>query len=88
VVSNATGLVFYLNTSTANATEAEEACKRNGGHLAAFTSLEEQREVEQHYITNGFLFPKWATCHSPPASPPPSATLHPTHTPSLPGRTK
>lgn len=42
VLANTTNITFYLNTSTANWTEAEEMCKRNGGHLAAFSSLEEQ----------------------------------------------
>ena len=59
MTANTTNITFYLNTTTANWTEAEDACKRNGGHLAAFQSLEEQREVEQYYIVNGYLFPKF-----------------------------
>jgi hypothetical protein len=59
VTANTTNITFYLNTTVASWTEAEDACKRNGGHLAAFQSLEEQREVEQHYIINGYLFPKF-----------------------------
>ena len=58
MTANSTGITFYLNTTTANASEAEEMCKMNGGHLAAFTSLDEQKEVEQYYLVNGYLFPK------------------------------
>jgi hypothetical protein len=42
VLANTTNITFYLNTSTSNWTYAEEMCKQNGGHLAAFQSLEEQ----------------------------------------------
>jgi hypothetical protein len=66
VTANSTLITFYLNTTTANSTDAEDACKRNGGHLAAFTSQAEQREVEQFYITNGYLFPKWVLPHCLP----------------------
>ena len=38
---------------------AQEDCKRNGGHLAAYISLEEQAEVEQFYTKRGFLLPKF-----------------------------
>jgi hypothetical protein len=38
---------------------AQENCKRNGGHLAAYISLEEQAEVEQFYIKRGFLLEKF-----------------------------
>jgi hypothetical protein len=62
VLANSTSITFYLNTSASNASYAQEMCKMNGGHLAAFTSLEEQKEVEQSYIINGYLFPKWVCC--------------------------
>jgi hypothetical protein len=38
---------------------AQEDCKRNGGHLAAYISLEEQAEVEEFYTRRGFLLPKF-----------------------------
>jgi hypothetical protein len=74
VTANTTNITFYLNTSTANWTQAEDACKRNGGHLAAFQSMEEQREVEQYYIVNGYLLPKfhkfyWSGLYAPKAWP-------------------
>ncbi len=36
---------------------AEENCKRHGGHLAAYTSLEEQQEVENFFIDGAWLNP-------------------------------
>jgi hypothetical protein len=35
-------ITFYLNTSVVNQSVAESNCKRYGGHLAAYTSIEEQ----------------------------------------------
>ena len=57
--TNATGNTFYLNTTLVDSASAEESCKRNGGHLAAYISLEEQAEVEQFYIKRGFLLSKF-----------------------------
>jgi hypothetical protein len=57
--TNATGNTFYLNTTVVDSATAEESCKRNGGHLAAYISLEEQAEVEQFYIKRGFLLSKF-----------------------------
>jgi hypothetical protein len=37
-----TNLTFYLNTSYVSWQEGETMCKRNGGHLAAYSSAEEQ----------------------------------------------
>jgi hypothetical protein len=42
-----------------NQTEAEANCNRNGGHLAAYTSVEEQMEVERFFIDGGWLLPKY-----------------------------
>jgi hypothetical protein len=36
-----------------NQTVAHANCNRNGGHLAAFTQLEEQLEVEKYYTDLG-----------------------------------
>lgn len=33
------------------------SCRRNGGHLAAFTTSTEQLEVETAFINNGWLLP-------------------------------
>lgn len=40
--TNSTNVTFYLNTTRSNFTYAENMCMRNGGHLAAFTSVVEQ----------------------------------------------
>jgi hypothetical protein len=40
-----TGAVFYFNSTPQNTTQAEAACIRNGGHLVAYTAVEEQAEV-------------------------------------------
>lgn len=45
--SNAT---FALHGYLANASTAEAACRQGGGHLASFSSLAEQAEVEQYYL--------------------------------------
>jgi hypothetical protein len=42
-----------------NQTQAEASCNRYGGHLAAYTSLEEQMEVESFFIDGGWLLPKY-----------------------------
>ena len=34
---------------------AERACNDVGGHLAAYNNLNEQKEVEQYYLTQGLL---------------------------------
>jgi hypothetical protein len=38
---------------------AQLACNDLGGHLAAYTSVEEQAEVEAYYVSNGLLFPSY-----------------------------
>jgi hypothetical protein len=52
-----TGNTFFLNTSYMNFSSAETACAASGGHLAAYISQQEQAEVEQFYIRNGYLLP-------------------------------
>jgi hypothetical protein len=47
VMSSTTGDTFYFNTTPSTFNEAEEGCKKGGGHLAAYTSVDEQAEVEQ-----------------------------------------
>jgi hypothetical protein len=55
------GVFYRYNTSKgrtfmfgpgprANATDAERACRNQGGHLASFASPAEQREVESYFI--------------------------------------
>lgn len=40
--ASSTNTSFYLNTSKASFSDAEIACQKNGGHLAAFVSFIEQ----------------------------------------------
>jgi hypothetical protein len=55
--TNTTNVTYFLNTTQVNQTVAEAACNRAGGHLAAFTAIDEQLEVEQYYVRGGWLFP-------------------------------
>ena len=48
--SNYTGGVFTLHTAVANQSSALLVCNAQGGHLASFSSLEEQAEVEGAYL--------------------------------------
>jgi hypothetical protein len=50
---------YILNQFVSNFTKAQEFCTDNGGHLAAFASLEEQQEVEGYYIEMGYLLPTY-----------------------------
>jgi hypothetical protein len=42
-----TGSTFFLNLTHSSHQDAEASCSANGGHLAAYVSAEEQKEVEQ-----------------------------------------
>ena len=57
VTSNITGNVFFLNTSFVNQSVAQATCNANGGHLAAWSSQEEQAEVENFYLQGGWILP-------------------------------
>jgi hypothetical protein len=57
ITSNITGNVFFLNTSMVNQTVAQRTCNANGGHLAAYSSQEEQAEVENFYLQGGWILP-------------------------------
>ena len=45
MTTNSTNITFYLNTTPSTYTDAQRACRMNGGNLAIYTSLEEQQEV-------------------------------------------
>jgi hypothetical protein len=50
--SNSTNNSYILSTYTNYSHSAAQAyCNRQGGHLVAWASAEEQAEVEQYYIT-------------------------------------
>jgi hypothetical protein len=53
----ATNHSYLLNTSMANQAAAEALCQASGGHLVSYGSLEEQQEVEGHFVNGGFIFP-------------------------------
>ncbi len=46
------GATFVLNTTSGCQQEAEQACTMGGGHLAAFTTWQEQNETERYLIDN------------------------------------
>jgi hypothetical protein len=57
--ASSTNTTFYLNTSKATFDNAEIACQRNGGHLAAYVDFVEQYEVEQALTYAGYLIPDY-----------------------------
>jgi hypothetical protein len=42
---------------------AEQSCNDLGGHLAYFSNLAEQQEVEQYHISNGYLLPTYTPAY-------------------------
>jgi hypothetical protein len=48
-----------LNTKDMTFANAESFCNDQGGHLVAYNSLEEQREVEQCFTDQGVLLPNF-----------------------------
>jgi hypothetical protein len=55
LTTESTAATFYLNTTPSTFDEAEIACQTEGGHLAAYSSFEEQVEVESFYLDNYYL---------------------------------
>ena len=49
-ISPISGATFELDTRLANFWTAEAYCNSQGGHLAYYTSLEEQEDVETYYL--------------------------------------
>jgi hypothetical protein len=50
-----TNATFVLNTQLMDYATAEKTCNVAGGHLAYYTSLDEQQEVEGFYQQQGYL---------------------------------
>ena len=50
VMSSYTNQTFQLHTTAMEQQQAQAVCNQNGGHLASFSTLEEQAEVEQAYL--------------------------------------
>jgi hypothetical protein len=57
VTSQASGNTFRLNLVLADARTAGMMCLQQGGHLASYSSLAEQAEVEGFYVQRGYLLP-------------------------------
>jgi hypothetical protein len=57
--TTSTNVTFYFNATATDQASAEAACALSGGHLAAYTSAQEQNEVEQYYISLGYILPSF-----------------------------
>jgi hypothetical protein len=57
--ASSTNMTFQYATNMTDFAAGQRACNLLGGHLATFKSLEEQTEVEEFYISGGYLFPKF-----------------------------
>ena len=55
--SASTGLTYILSTFKKTWADAETFCQTQGGHLVAYSSSSQQREVEQAYVGEGYLLP-------------------------------
>ncbi len=50
-----TNVTYLFNNTPVNAFQAELACQAGGGHLVSFTSVEQQQEIEEGFMTLGGL---------------------------------
>jgi hypothetical protein len=57
--SNRTGTSYMLNTSNGTQAEGQQACQAIGGHLAYYTSVQEQAEVEAAFTYDGGLIGRY-----------------------------
>ncbi len=57
--TSSAGNEFKFFGSAMTQHDAEEACNMAGAHLASYDSLDEQAEVEDFYINNGWLLPTY-----------------------------
>ena len=51
------GYQYIWNTQPMNFSAAEQYCNDNGGHLAAYRTLAEQKDAETYFKSNGLLLP-------------------------------
>jgi hypothetical protein len=57
--SNITNATYILNTNKMSQTAAEGYCVDQGGHLVAYATETEQRDIEGYFYRSGFLFPTY-----------------------------
>jgi hypothetical protein len=50
---------YVLNTNPLPQAAAEQFCRDRGGHLASFTTFQEQVEVEAWFAQQGYLLPAY-----------------------------
>jgi hypothetical protein len=50
-----TNTTYILNTLPMPATPAQQYCNSQGGHLVSYTSLDEQRAVEDYFVSKASL---------------------------------
>jgi hypothetical protein len=55
--SSTTRFTYMFNNTPTTQQMAEFACQAAGGHLASYSTLQEQREVEQAFVASGRLMP-------------------------------
>jgi hypothetical protein len=54
-VSPSSRTTYVLNTTALNFVDAQYTCNEQGGHLVYYNTLDEQQEVEQYYVSNGYF---------------------------------
>lgn len=58
-VSPTSRSTYILNTTALPFVEAQYTCNIQGGHLVYYSSLEEEREVEQYFVSSGMFIPSY-----------------------------
>jgi hypothetical protein len=61
--TSSTGSIFSFHPDLLVQQDAEHACNEAGGHLASYSSVLEQSEVEQYFVEQGFLLPGYHTAY-------------------------
>ncbi len=61
--NTSTNATFTLHTTATDFNTAERACNDAGGHLAYYTSLAEQQEVEQYFVSSGVFYPTFTPAY-------------------------
>jgi hypothetical protein len=59
VTTASTNATFQLLTCPRSRPEQQKKCNNMRGHLAAYTIITEQQEVERFYVDEGFLYPEF-----------------------------